>query len=619
MNGTTKSGLIAVVFPHTCGMSPAGLDDHAEGLIEGILQRGDPGVPPDGQMSEVLTFLVADIRGYTTFTQQRGDEAAEKLTAKFALIVRDLVAQFGGTVFELRGDEALCVFSSPRQSLRLAVALQQRFVEETVDDASLPMTVGIGIDAGEAVRGPDGYRGGALNLAARLCSLAKAGEVLTSPEVAHVARTVDGIRYAVLSRVALKGLAEPIRPVRVFPEGEDPARQLAALVPQFTRAPTPAVRWLPRPLARHPRLTVLGAAVVAVVVAGVLVVVLRPSGGSTGLKALSENQLGIIDPSNGHLIDHVNIDAGPTAIAAGFGSIWTTNTDANTVTQIDAASRQIINTAIPVGVAPSAIAAGPDSMWVTNSGDGTVSRIDPTTTDHPRTIRVGVAPSGVVVAHGSVWVTNAADATVSRIDPDKNEEVQRIPVGSDPSGIGAGRDIWVANSASDTVTQIDGRRHVPVGAPIRVGPGPRGVAVVGDGVWVSYNGSDAIARITTTDASLANPVTVGRHPDQITTIDGHVWTTLQGSGSVVEIDPADSRPVRTVPLGPIPGGIVAAGGRLWVTTTIDPGAHRGGTLRLTGEAPGVDPGYPTGQGGASLLAISYDGLVGFRHSSSADG
>ena len=83
-------------------------------------------------------------------------------------------------MLELRGDEALCVFASTRQAIRAAVDLQGRFVEETIADGELPLTVGIGIDAGEAVEVEGGYRGGALNLAARLCGQARAGEILAS-------------------------------------------------------------------------------------------------------------------------------------------------------------------------------------------------------------------------------------------------------------------------------------------------------------------------------------------------------------------------------------------------------------------------------------------------------
>jgi adenylate cyclase len=138
----------------------------------------------------IRTFLITDIRGYTLFTQERGDESAGKLAAKFARIAREGVEGRGGRLLELRGDEAMCVFGSARQAIRAAAELQERFVEETLADPNLPLTVGIGIDAGEAVEVEGGYRGGALNLAARLCGQARAGEILASREVANPSRQV---------------------------------------------------------------------------------------------------------------------------------------------------------------------------------------------------------------------------------------------------------------------------------------------------------------------------------------------------------------------------------------------------------------------------------------------
>jgi class 3 adenylate cyclase len=55
-----------------------------------------------------------------------------------------VVEEHRGHVLELRGDEALVVFGSPRSAIRGAVALQQRFVEETIADPSLALTVGSG-------------------------------------------------------------------------------------------------------------------------------------------------------------------------------------------------------------------------------------------------------------------------------------------------------------------------------------------------------------------------------------------------------------------------------------------------------------------------------------------
>jgi WD40 repeat protein/class 3 adenylate cyclase len=184
----------------------------------------------------IKTFLIADVRGYTRFTSDRGDEAAARLATRFAELARETIEAAGGTLVELRGDEALAVFDSARQALRAAADLQERFVTETVADPSLPLAVGIGLDAGEAVPVDGGYRGGALNLAARLCSLAGPGEVLVSPSVAHLARKVEGLDYIERGAVRLKGLEKPVDVVAVRPEREDVARDLA-----FRRALDPAV------------------------------------------------------------------------------------------------------------------------------------------------------------------------------------------------------------------------------------------------------------------------------------------------------------------------------------------------------------------------------------------
>jgi WD40 repeat protein/class 3 adenylate cyclase len=134
-----------------------------------------------------LTFVIADVRGYTRFTRERGDAAAATLAKKFADLSRDAVEARGGRVLELRGDEALAVFESPAQAVRAALEFQATCAEESRSDPDLPLPVGIGIDSGEAVSVEEGYRGRALNMAARLCSGAATGEVLVTRGVADVA------------------------------------------------------------------------------------------------------------------------------------------------------------------------------------------------------------------------------------------------------------------------------------------------------------------------------------------------------------------------------------------------------------------------------------------------
>jgi len=173
----------------------------------------------------VLTFLIADIRGYTTYTRANGDEAAARLAAAFAELAREGVEARGGTVIELRGDEALATFASPRQALRAAAELQATFADEAARDADLPLHVGIGLDLGEAIPVEGGYRGAALNIAARLCANAAAGEILASDGVTQLARGLEGIRLESREPFVLKGIDDPVRASAVYglAAGPEPA------------------------------------------------------------------------------------------------------------------------------------------------------------------------------------------------------------------------------------------------------------------------------------------------------------------------------------------------------------------------------------------------------------
>ena len=172
--------------------------------------------------SRVLTFLIADVRGYTSFTQAWGDEAAARLAATFAEIAREGVEARGGDVIELRGDEALAVFESAPDALRAAVDLQLVFADEVELHSELPLRVGIGLDAGAAVPVEEGYRGAALNLAARLCSKAGPGEVLASQGLLLRTGSIEGLAFHDHGDFEMKGLADPVRVSRICPVGLDP-------------------------------------------------------------------------------------------------------------------------------------------------------------------------------------------------------------------------------------------------------------------------------------------------------------------------------------------------------------------------------------------------------------
>ena len=208
------------------------MEHHGEGSRPTRVRETERAPDPDRAAEEIKTFLVADVRGYTPFTQEHGDEAAADLATRFAAIVQEHVAARDGALIEVRGDEALATFRSPRKAIRAAVELQGRFLEETRIRPARPLPVGIGLDVGEAVPVAGGYRGGALNLAARLCGEAGPGEILGSQSLVHLARTVEGVRYADRGELHLKGLSDPVRVMKVAAVEIDVAEQMRVLVPR---------------------------------------------------------------------------------------------------------------------------------------------------------------------------------------------------------------------------------------------------------------------------------------------------------------------------------------------------------------------------------------------------
>jgi class 3 adenylate cyclase len=185
----------------------------------------------------VMTFLIADVRGYSRYTEEFGDEAAASLSNRFVALVQEGVDAHGGTLVEVRGDEALAVFASARQAIRAAVDLQARFAEEEDPASGHPLRVGIGIDSGEAVHLPDGsFRGSALNVAARLCGRAHGGEVVVTEATSRLAGRLEGLQYSDRGRVHLKNIEVPVHILQVYTEHDAPAprhRVLPALGWQF--------------------------------------------------------------------------------------------------------------------------------------------------------------------------------------------------------------------------------------------------------------------------------------------------------------------------------------------------------------------------------------------------
>ena len=171
-----------------------------------------------------LTVICTDLRGFTPFTQHHGAEGMATVLREYYEAVIETTQVFGGMVKDFAGDGALVLMGAPlpradhaRTGLELArglVAAVRRITDEFGTDET-PLGVGVGIASGECAVGAIGSRsrleytavGTAVNLAARLCSVAKDGQIVIAPSTA---RLVDRMASWRSMEVTVKGFDEPV-------------------------------------------------------------------------------------------------------------------------------------------------------------------------------------------------------------------------------------------------------------------------------------------------------------------------------------------------------------------------------------------------------------------------
>jgi peptide/nickel transport system substrate-binding protein len=557
---------------------------------------------------QIRTFLIADVRGYTLFTQERGDEAAGKLAAKFAEIAREVVEGRGGTLLELRGDEALCVFGSPRQAIRAAVELQERFVEETLATPELPLTVGIGLDAGEAVAVEGGYRGGALNLAARLCGQARAGEILASREVAHLARRVEGVRYEGRGTLSLKGLSEPVAFVRVVSEDVDAVERLSPYAP--VRPPEPRSR-------RGPPWPAVAAAALAVVLVAVGLPLVLSDGGPIDI---GTNSIARIDAADGSLQLTSALGQRPGASAIGFGSLWVAQPDRGLVARLSLEDGSMIDPSIRVGRAPSGVAVGEGAVWVTNAGDGTVSRIDVETNEVSQTLPAGAGPSGIAAGDGALWVADTISGELLRVDP-TSAETQAVALAGQPSDVAFTPDgVWVTVSP-DRIVRVDpGDLSVTLDAG--TGSGPTAVLPAFGSIWVANQFDGTVSRLEPSTGRVAATIPVDGGPNALGASAGFIWVANETDDSITAIDPGMDQVERTLLVGGAAVSITADGDGLWLAVGASATEHRGGTLIVSAEQEvisSLDPSVVYDIAAWQILSFTNDGLLAYKRVGGPDG
>jgi TolB-like protein/class 3 adenylate cyclase/Flp pilus assembly protein TadD len=166
--------------------------------------------------SRVLTLVFTDLADSTALKTERGDSASGDLIQRQRDHVSQLAAAQEGSVVDWAGDGCFLTFESASRAVTFALRLQQIHHYES----DLP-GVRIGVHMGEVTvrphEGAQRVEGLAVDLAARLCGLARPGQVLVSGAVQHSAKQRLGIhefgqpvRWEAYGRYVLKGFDEPV-------------------------------------------------------------------------------------------------------------------------------------------------------------------------------------------------------------------------------------------------------------------------------------------------------------------------------------------------------------------------------------------------------------------------
>src|SRR5258708_39937626 len=179
---------------------------------------------------ELLSVLFTDLVGSTELSDRIGDAPAVELMNGLNELLARQFERFGGRVVKSTGDGFLVTFASVRRSIACAVAIQHAMAERNRRQPGQPLTVRIGINAGEVSIGRHDIQGSAVNAAARIVDKAGPREILASETVKQLGGGTSGIQYSDRGRVRLKGFEGrwPLFQVRAAEDGSSPGPALAA-------------------------------------------------------------------------------------------------------------------------------------------------------------------------------------------------------------------------------------------------------------------------------------------------------------------------------------------------------------------------------------------------------
>jgi adenylate cyclase len=201
--------------------------------IAELVVSGDLAVEKGGQARDTTVFF-SDIRGFTALSETRtAQQIVDMLNEYFEMMV-ETIFKYEGTLDKFVGDEIMALFGAPVshpddpiRAVRVAVE-QVRALEEwnrvRVAEGEPAINIGIGINSGSVVAGYLGSSkaleytviGDVVNTASRLCSVAKAGEIIISKSTYELVK--DHFTTEALAPTQVKGKAQALQIYRVLGE-----------------------------------------------------------------------------------------------------------------------------------------------------------------------------------------------------------------------------------------------------------------------------------------------------------------------------------------------------------------------------------------------------------------
>ena len=164
-----------------------------------------------------VTALFSDLSGYTAMTEQLDPEEVKEITSRIFDGIRNVVGKYEGFIERFAGDGVLALFGVPRahedDSIRAINAAME--IHGLVDSMSDLYEAKIGRPLSmHTEKGTHGVTGDAINVAARLSDIAKAGEILVGQNTYKASRTHFALEAMEPAKV--KGKSKPIPIYRVI-------------------------------------------------------------------------------------------------------------------------------------------------------------------------------------------------------------------------------------------------------------------------------------------------------------------------------------------------------------------------------------------------------------------